>query len=345
MKYNPALDGVRAISVIAVLAFHTADPFFKGGFVGVDVFFVLSGFLITTLLRNELRASGQISLKRFYFRRAVRLIPPLVLSMAGVYLAYAVLLPDVDIGADVIAGLLYVSDYGKAFWNVPRYLGHSWSLSVEEHFYLIWPLFLMATRSLSDRALLLMMMAIFAAVFAWKIVDALLWGDFIRTYYRFDTRLGGLVLGSALAVHPIRVTAETAQMLGKYALMALAILVLVLPWHAMQSLLVGGFMTELVAVALIVSLTSGHDTKVAKALSHPWLVYIGVLSYSIYLWHYGLAIALRDRLDPVSCFSITFVASVAAAALSHRFVEAPLRRWINRTRAQSPVPEYAYQPG
>ena len=101
----------------------------------------------------------------------------------------------------------------------------------------------------------------------------------------------------------------------------------------------------LAAAALLVSLTSGHETNVSKALSHPWLVRLGVLSYSIYLWHYGIAFALRNTLDPISTGLITFAASFVLASLSQECVEAPLRKWVSRTRAQNRVREYAYQAG
>lgn len=331
MKYNPALDGVRAISVIIVVAFHTKFAFAKGGMIGVDVFFVLSGFLITSILRNELQASGTIDLSRFYFRRAVRLMPPLILSMAGVYIGSRVFFPNVDILPDVVLALLYVSDYGKAFWGVPELIAHTWSLSVEEHFYLVWPLFLLATSRLSDRTLLHIMLAMFVAATAWRIADGLIWEDWTRTYFRFDTHMSGMILGAILAVKQWKLQTDTAQLVGKFSLCALAILVIGLRWRYMPSLLVGEFVAEVSAAGLIVSLTCGHQTAVSKTLSYPPLVYLGVLSYSIYLWHYGIAIVLREILDPVSAFAITLSASVVIAALSNKYVETPLRSWAHRS--------------
>jgi peptidoglycan/LPS O-acetylase OafA/YrhL len=198
---------------------------------------------------------------------------------------------------------------------------------------------------LTDRTLFRLMIAMFVAAFAWKVADALIWDDFIRTYYRFDTRLGGLLLGGALAVRPVHVSSKAAQVLGRYALVVLLALVIALNWNGMPSLLAGGFMTELAAVALLISLTSEHETAAKKALSQPLLVYLGVLSYSIYLWHYGIAIVLRDMLDPLLSFSLTLGASVALASLSHRYMEAPLRRWVNRGKPRNPVQDLAHQPG
>lgn len=341
MKYNPSLDGARALAVLVVVAFHTNDVLFHGGFVGVDVFFVLSGFLITTILRGELSDTGAIDIRRFFFRRAVRLVPPLTLSLAGTYLAYAVFLPGVDLRTDVIVSMLYVSDYGRAFWEVPVYLKHTWSLSVEEHFYMIWPFFLLATRRMSAQGLFGLLIAMWLAATAWKVTDGLVWEDYGRTYSRFDTRMGGMILGSALAVRPLAVRPDTAGLLAKYALYTLAILSVGLAWLHIPAMLFGGFAAEVATAGLIVALMSGHQTGTFRFLAHPWLVYLGVLSYSIYLWHYGIAIVLRDMLDPVSAFALTLGISVGIAAVSHRFVEKPLRAWALSKSKPEPAREAA----
>ncbi len=330
MKYNPALDGVRAVSVTAVVAFHTVYPFLSGGMIGVDIFFVLSGYLITTLLRDELHNTGSIDLKRFYIRRFARLMPPLVFCLAGAYVGYAIFLPGIDLTPDVLFGLLYLSDYSIALWDTPEHLRHTWSLSAEEHFYLIWPLFLILTRRLSDRAMLRLLAALFVTAEAWKFAHGLFWNDFQATYYRFDTRLGGMILGGALAVARWNVSQDAARKLATAGLLALVYLMFALRWKSMPSLLIGGLAAELSAAALIVALTCGHATTVGRMLSHPGLVYIGVLSYSIYLWHYVFAYATRDHLDPVSAFAVAFVPAFAISAVSHKYIETPLRNWIGR---------------
>ncbi len=332
MKYNPALDGVRAISVIVVVAFHTSVAFAQGGMIGVDVFFVLSGYLITTILRNELHNTGRIDLKRFYMRRAARLMPALVLSVAGTYAAYAVFAPHLDLRRDVLVVLLYMSDYGTALWGVPAFMEVTWSLSVEEHFYVLWPFFLIATRNMPSRVLLRLLIAMFVAATAWRFADALIWDDWTRTYYRFDTRMSGIILGAALAVGQWQVTEDAARKFGKAALYVLALLVILLRWRFMPSLLIGGLMAEVATALLIAALASGHRTSVGKALSHPWLVYIGVLSYSIYLFHYGFAVILRDLLDPLPAFALSFAAAFLLSAVSHRYVEKPIRSWAGRAR-------------
>lgn len=260
MIYNPSLDGIRAVAVVAVLGFHTTLPVFKGGFVGVDVFFVLSGFLITSILREELRLSGSIRLRRFYMRRLARLMPPLAASLVAVYVGYSLLFPDLDIGPDVIFGLLYLSDYGVPLFGAPRYITHTWSLSVEEHFYIVWPVLLIATCRLSGRLLYVLLALAYAAATAWRFADAILWDDFIRTYYRFDTRLSGMILGGLLALRPLELKAETVRAIALYSLVALAMLVLGLRWKFIPSLLIGGLAAELAAAGLIISATSRPET-------------------------------------------------------------------------------------
>lgn len=344
MKYNPALDGVRALSVIAVVAFHTLYRPLTGAMIGVDVFFVLSGFLITTILRGEMQGSGALDLKRFYVRRASRLMPPLVLCMAATYVGYVLLVPETRIGLDVVLSLLYVSDYGISFWGVPEHIRHTWSLSVEEHFYLIWPAFLITTRKLSDRALLQVLLVMFAVATIWRVADCLIWDDWVRTYYRFDTRLSGMILGAVLAVGQWKVSEHAAAKMGGIALYLLALMVVALRWKAMPSLMIGTLAAELAAAALIIALTSGHETSVSKMLSRPWLVYLGVLSYSIYLWHYGFAYVLRDAINPVWAFVISLGASVVISAISHKYVEKPIKAWVNRNHAHAAkrVTEPAY---
>ena len=149
MTYIPALDGVRALAVIAVVAFHCGIPAARGGMVGVDLFFVLSGYLITTILRRELLKTGKISLAGFYWSRMLRLWPPLILFLVFYYWLGAFLFPGIEVLPQIGIAALYLTDYSMAIWRSPAELGHTWSLSVEEHFYLVWPLFLLTTRSLT----------------------------------------------------------------------------------------------------------------------------------------------------------------------------------------------------
>jgi peptidoglycan/LPS O-acetylase OafA/YrhL len=205
LRYNPALDGMRAIAALLVIGSHCRVPGFHGGFYGVDLFLVLSGFLITSLLIDEHGSSGCIDLPRFYLRRFLRLTPPLFVMLAAYVVVGPLLWPQFDIGwhvRDTLVAAFYVSDYGRAFWHMPHIVQHTWSLGVEEHFYLLWPLVLLAVLRLPARWRPAALFGLYVAATAWRMfwyVDA---PDWPETYYRLDTRMSGLILGALLATLP-----------------------------------------------------------------------------------------------------------------------------------------------
>jgi peptidoglycan/LPS O-acetylase OafA/YrhL len=195
LDYNPALDGLRGLAALVVLAFHTNPDLVGGGFLGVDVFFVLSGFLITRLLRAEIAATGTIDVLRFYWRRALRLWPPL-LAMLALYACFVPLfVPGTDWPRDVLLAMFYLTDYSYPLWHEPELLRHTWSLSVEEHFYLIWPLVILLTRRIEAANLAVIFFCLYVVATGWRVLDYWLFADWYWTYLRFDTRLSGLVLG------------------------------------------------------------------------------------------------------------------------------------------------------
>jgi peptidoglycan/LPS O-acetylase OafA/YrhL len=201
MPYNPALDGLRAVAVMLVVLFHARAPIAFGGYLGVDIFFVLSGYLITSLLLSELDTKGTLDLRRFYLRRLLRLTPALF-AMLAVYLIVAPFLwpATTDHGKQAAIAATYLSDYAVAFWGTPDFLSHTWSLSVEEHFYLLWPLVLLAACRRWDRRSLVW---VFGA--AYGLATLVRWVCIVKgqsweqVYYRFDTHLSGLMLGAWLA--------------------------------------------------------------------------------------------------------------------------------------------------
>ncbi len=193
MRHVAALDGIRGIAVLTVFAQHAGVPGTLGGGAAVDVFFVLSGFLITGLLLDEYARRGRIDIPRFYGRRFLRLTPPLVLLA----LAYMLVAPG-DIGSAMLS-LFYLTDYGSAFLVDAGPLSHTWSLAVEEHFYLLWPLALLVLCRLPHRLLIPLLLALYCVATAHRC--GVFWTEgYDATYFRFDTRLSGLILGSLLAV-------------------------------------------------------------------------------------------------------------------------------------------------
>lgn len=172
MPYVPALDGIRAIAVLLVVFFHAQTPGFHAGYLGVDVFFVLSGFLITSLLLGELASTGGIHLRRFYFRRLARLMPPLI----GLIALYLVLAPLVwpehahHIRDAFIAGF-YLSDYSVVADVHPVMLKHSWSLSIEQHYYLLWPLLLLLIVRFRPKEIIGILFGLYIASTLWRIAS------------------------------------------------------------------------------------------------------------------------------------------------------------------------------
>ncbi len=315
MRYEPALDGLRAVAIIAVVLLHSTAV--QGGYIGVDLFFVLSGFLITSLLAAEWQKSGQIDLRRFYVRRWLRLGPPLLL-MLGVWLLWAPFVwPDENHLLSAAIASAYVADYVMPLFGQPRHLGHMWSLAIEEQFYLIWPLLVVSLLRFRRPALLLC--AAYIAVTAWR------WSftELGPLYNRLDTHCSGLILGCALYFIRYRPSAATT-----YAAMASFLLLCLfapnLYWQITPGLFAVSFIItlgELLAFVLIAG-ACFTDHPFNAALSSKPMVLIGRLSYGIYLWHAPITWAIRNHLPMPATVAIVSVLSVAAAAASYVTVEA-----------------------
>ena len=329
MKYIPELDGVRAVSVLAVVAFHSQVPNVGGGFVGVDIFFVLSGFLITTLLLSEVSTSGNINIFRFYVFRLLRLMPPLLLLLL-VYLACAYFLWP-DYGGhlrDTLIVATYLSDYGVALFGMPEILRHTWSLSVEEHFYIIWPIVLLALLGLgSKRSLLLILILFYLCAVWWRNYMFSAGHSWTMVYFRFDTRMSGMVLGAILAV--FIAMPKCSQLKVPYALYLMSIAYIGYSfssarWGDPLSLQLNILGSEIAAALLILGVVKGD--RFTSWLGERPLVYLGKLSYGIYLFHYPVAYYLRDHFDWRITFFLAFFLAFLMACFSYHFVEVYFRR-------------------
>lgn len=346
LSYITGLDGIRAVAVMAVLFYHADYPWALGGFLGVETFFVLSGFLITSLLLAEWGSTRGINLRNFWLRRARRLLPAVWLLLAVLPLVAILFGRDAlpRLKEDIPAAIFYITNwvyivrevpYFEAFGRPPL-LQQLWSLAVEEQFYLLWPLILLfLLRLLKNNrfglvAVTLMMIGLSAG---WMAILYSPEVDPLRVYYGTDTRAGGFLVGALLAMiwsparsrTPARGILELAGWCGLLALMFLYNQL-----NEFQPFLYrGGILLTALASALLIMGASSPATSISRLLENPVFRWIGSRSYSIYLWHWPIFMLTRPGFDldlptlpvRVGQVAVTF----GLAELSYRYIESPVR--------------------
>ncbi|MEI8336204.1 MAG: acyltransferase [Actinomycetes bacterium] len=350
-RHITALDGARGAAVIAVLLFH--GGVLKGGYLGVDLFFVLSGYLITSLLLAETARSGTIGLGGFWARRARRLLPALFLMLVAVC-AYAVFIAKPtelnQIRGDFLATLGYVAnwhlvladyDYWRLFTS-PSPLNHTWSLAIEEQFYVVWPLVALGVGCIVRRGrtaiawaramfFTSLTLSIFSAAFALQIWHSS--KGTVRIYYGTDTRAAAILFGAALASWIAwRGAASTKR--GRHSLEILGVIataILIWAYFRLEQggLYSGGLLIcSLAATAVIAAITHPESGPLARAFSARPLVEAGIISYGLYLWHWPIYVWLNaDRvgLSGWPLLGVRIAVTLVVALLSYRFVEKPIR--------------------
>lgn len=349
------LDGLRAIAVSAVVLFHADFYWARGGYLGVDLFFVISGFLITGLMAREVDRTGRLNLRDFYWRRAKRLLPASWLMMAVVVAIATWVARDAlpHLRNDVVASLAYVTNWEllrsqTSYFEAtgrPPLLQHLWSLAIEEQFYILWaPLAFILLPRMKRRGMAVIAIALAAASAAWMALLAHKigypgQGDPSRLYFGTDTHGFALLLGSALGLlwqpspeldRPGVMARATGWLLGLIALTCMVALFAMMgedtprlyPW---------GFLAAAATSLALIMIATHPGMAFGRCLDNPVMRWIGERSYGIYLWHWPVFMLTRPgmdlrALDNRSVLVVRIVLTLVVAALSYRYLEMPIRR-------------------
>lgn len=349
MRYMPGLDGLRAIAVLGIIIYHLNKQWLTGGFLGVDTFFVISGYLITSLLLKEYDDTGIIKLKSFWIRRLKRLLPAVIVLLMVVGTATLLLKSDniIRVKHDIIAAIFYVSNwwyiakdvnYFEQFSFMP--LKHLWSLAIEEQFYIFFPVILVTLLlTIKKRYKIgfifwgVSIISLGLMMFIYSIN-----GDHSRVYFGTDTRLQTLLLGVILAFlwppfklknDPPKVVKYVIDSIGSLSFIVLILLFFIINDET-NWIYDGGFYLISILTLFIIASVVHPSTWIAKIFSNPVLVFIGKRSYSLYLWHFAVISFVHsyyvDGQIPIYVYFIDISLTIIFAELSYRFIETPFRK-------------------
>jgi peptidoglycan/LPS O-acetylase OafA/YrhL len=349
-RYMPGLDGLRALSVLAVIAYHLDLQWAQGGLLGVGIFFVLSGYLITDQIILVWKTSKRLSIVNFWIRRLRRLLPAMICML--MFVALWLICIDFSrfqaLKGDFLSSLFYVNNWYLIFHKVsyfesfgpPSPIGHLWSLSIEEQFYVVWPIVLViGIKLVPHRGKLLLWILVCAAISA--IAMAIIYKpgtDPSRVYYGTDTRAFALLIGAALAViwpswklsHRISSSARTLlDAVGSLGVFTLMIL-MVRTNEFDDSLYRGGFLYLSFLTAAVIAVLAHPGSRLGKIMGCKPLVWVGKRSYSLYIWHYPVIILSSPAVNTEGVrfthILLQLTVSFILSALSYKYVEEPVRR-------------------
>ena len=336
--YMPYLDGLRGIAILLVILLHAGVPFIKGGWIGVDIFFVLSGYLITSLLMREHDRTGRINLWHFYMRRVLRLLPAVVVLLT-VFSVVVYLKAGVWPFKSVGYVLFYVANWVRAFgWSIADPVSHCWSLSIEEQFYFIWPLLFMVM------AMLRMPFRMMAWIAVAGVITCAAWRGWMqfhgvppaRIYFGLDTRADALLIGCTLALADIRL--NPGRLLATLTIASLGLITYIAIDERMTApwLLYGGYsLVGLASAVLIVELRDNPYAPLRKITTWTPLVNLGKISYGVYLWHFAIMTWMNPLVEgnpyrwPLKLF-VGGGISLAIAILSYKLIEMPFLKLKSR---------------
>ena len=353
IRYIPAIDGLRAIAVIAVLLYHLGFSWIPGGFLGVDLFFVISGYVITRLLLDSIQRSGGLDLRGFYAGRIRRLLPPLLFMLVITAIFVGVWAPDsmrrfLTDAPFALTGLMNwwlvfkEQDYFESFGRPPL-LQHTWSLGVEAQYYLVWPLILLfvlkvfGKKVIPTAALAIATFSGIALFLASVRADISATQDISHVYFGTDTHSIGLFLGSALAVswipQNLRMNIEKRaqdfiDFIGVFGLIGILASFLFIQEADPTAYRIAFPLVGIFGSAIIMSVVH-PASRFAPLLQHPFLVWIGERSYAIYLWHWIVFQVTRPAQDLTgstwALYLFRILVVFALADISQRWIEVPVR--------------------
>ncbi|WP_051748945.1 acyltransferase family protein [Nevskia soli] len=346
----PSLDGIRAIAVLLVFFAHAGLEHIVPGGLGVTIFFVLSGFLITTLMRSEYASTGTVCFRTFYLRRFLRLMPPLLIVIGATALLSEHNIVKGHFTADGLwAVLLYLGNYfviSHDFAGIPAGIGVVWSLAVEEHFYLFYPpLALLMLRSGRGNRSAALLSALCAAVLAWRFWLMLHGGSEAHLTMGTDTRVDAILVGCVMGLwrNPwLDTAAKRCQHRDRLvAITCVLVLIGTLAWRGEAFRLTARYTIQSLAIAPLIYLAVARSAKAPyRWLNSKPMVYLGTVSYSIYLSHQVIMFMIVDNwphLGWAAATTLTAILTLAVAELMRRWVERPCARLRKRLHRQVTV--------